>query len=39
MLAYVDDWTNPYVSPVYGDFGKGFPPTLIQGGTREIRLI
>lgn len=29
---------NPYVSPVYGDFRKGFPPTLIQGGTREIFL-
>jgi epsilon-lactone hydrolase len=26
------------VSPVYGDFAKGFPPTLIQGGTREIFL-
>ncbi|MTV36996.1 alpha/beta hydrolase [Duganella radicis] len=29
---------NPYVSPVYGDYSKGFPPTLIQGGTREIFL-
>lgn len=29
---------NPYVSPVYGDYGKDFPPTLIQGGTREILL-
>jgi monoterpene epsilon-lactone hydrolase len=27
---------NPYVSPVYGNFSKGFPPTLIQGGTKEI---
>ena len=26
------------MSPVYGDFRKGFPPTLIQGGTREIFL-
>jgi len=36
--AYADpkDQKNPYVSPVYGDFAKGFPPTLIQGGTREI---
>jgi acetyl esterase/lipase len=32
------DQKNPYVSPVYGDFSKGFPPTLIQGGTREIFL-
>jgi monoterpene epsilon-lactone hydrolase len=26
------------VSPVYADFNKGFPPTLIQGGTKEIFL-
>ena len=32
------DQKNPYVSPVYGDFKKGFPPTLIQGGTKEIFL-
>jgi monoterpene epsilon-lactone hydrolase len=30
------DQENPYVSPVYGNFSKGFPPTLIQGGTKEI---
>jgi acetyl esterase/lipase len=29
---------NPYVSPVYGDFSQGFPPTLIQGGTKELFL-
>ncbi|MCW6536423.1 alpha/beta hydrolase [Sphingomonas lycopersici] len=29
------DQKNPYVSPVYGDFGKGYPPVLIQGGTKE----
>ncbi len=33
-----DDQKNPYVSPVYGDYSKGFPPTLIQGGTKEIFL-
>ena len=39
-LAYADvkDHKNPYVSPVYGDFSQGFPPTLIQGGTKEIFL-
>lgn len=39
-LAYVDepDMRNPYVSPVYGDYGKPFPATLIQCGTREIFL-
>jgi epsilon-lactone hydrolase len=38
--AYADpaDQKNPYVSPVYGNFSKGYPPTLIQGGTREIFL-
>ncbi|HZA64710.1 MAG TPA: alpha/beta hydrolase [Nitrososphaeraceae archaeon] len=30
------DQENPYVSPVYGNFSKGFPPTLIQGGTKEM---
>ncbi len=32
------DQKHPYVSPVYGDYKKGFPPTLIQGGTKEIFL-
>lgn len=38
--AYADpkDQRHPSVSPVYGDFTKGFPPTLIQGGTRELFL-
>ena len=36
--APVSEQKNPYVSPVYGDYTKGFPPTLIQGGTREIFL-
>jgi monoterpene epsilon-lactone hydrolase len=29
---------HPYVSPVYGDYAKGYPPTLIQGSTKEIFL-
>jgi monoterpene epsilon-lactone hydrolase len=38
--AYADprDQKNPYVSPVYGDYTKGFPPTLIQAGTKDIFL-
>ena len=24
--------------PVYGNFSKGFPSTLVQGGTKEILL-
>ncbi|MDB5365330.1 MAG: Alpha/beta hydrolase fold-3 domain protein, partial [Rhodospirillales bacterium] len=27
---------NPYASPVFADFRKGYPPTLIQGGTKEL---
>ena len=38
--AYADpkDQKHPHVSPVYGDYSKGFPPTLVQCGTREIFL-
>ncbi|MGA7369285.1 MAG: alpha/beta hydrolase [Nitrososphaeraceae archaeon] len=38
--AYADppDQKHPYVSPVYGNFSSGFPPTLIQGGTKEMLL-
>ncbi len=38
--AYADpkDQKHPYVTPVYGDYTKGFPPTLIQGGSKEIFL-
>lgn len=32
------DWTHPYVSPVYGDFTKGYPPVLLQLGTKEALL-
>ena len=38
MYAGPDDLLHPYASPLYGDFSKGFPPTLIQAGTREILL-
>ncbi len=38
--AYADpsNQKHPYVSPVYGDYAKGYPPTLIQGATKEIFL-
>lgn len=36
--ANITDQKNPYVSPVYGNFSNGFPPTLIQVGTKEILL-
>ncbi|MCG8587439.1 MAG: alpha/beta hydrolase [Pirellulales bacterium] len=34
--ATAEDQRHPYVSPVYGDYSSGFPPTLIQFGTKEI---
>uniref|UniRef100_B0T911 Alpha/beta hydrolase fold-3 domain protein n=1 Tax=Caulobacter sp. (strain K31) TaxID=366602 RepID=B0T911_CAUSK len=40
LKAYADpqDWGQPLVSPVLGDFKRGFPPTLLQAGTREVLL-
>lgn len=32
------DPKNPLISPVYGDFSKGFPPTFLLCGTRDIFL-
>ncbi len=32
------DMTDPYVSPLFGDFSKGYPPTFIQSGTRDLFL-
>jgi acetyl esterase/lipase len=29
------DPKNPYLSPLFGDFSKGFPPTFLQSGTRD----
>jgi len=30
--------TDPYVSPLFADFSRGFPPTLVQSGTRDLFL-
>jgi epsilon-lactone hydrolase len=30
--------TDPYLSPLFGDFAKGFPPTLLSSGTRDAFL-
>ncbi len=38
LYAAGADLTDPYVSPLYGDFITGFPPTLIQSGTRDLFL-
>ncbi len=32
------DRKDPYLSPVYGDYAKGFPPTFLQTGTRDLLL-
>ena len=39
-LAFADglDLTDPRVSPMYADFSKGFPPSLITDGTKCIFL-
>ncbi|MDI6539632.1 alpha/beta hydrolase [Pantoea ananatis] len=30
--------THPYLSPLLGDLSKGFPPTFLQSGTRDLFL-
>ena len=32
------DRTDPYLSPLHADFTKGFPPALLQSGTRDLLL-
>jgi monoterpene epsilon-lactone hydrolase len=32
------DPRQPYLSPVFGDFTKGYPPTFLQSGTRDLLL-
>ncbi|MGD0747236.1 MAG: alpha/beta hydrolase [Acidimicrobiales bacterium] len=32
------DLTDPYLSPVFGDFTKGFPPAILTTGTRDLLL-
>ena len=38
LYAGGHDLTDPYLSPNFADFTKGFPPTLIQSGTRDLFL-
>jgi acetyl esterase/lipase len=38
LYANGHDLTDPYVSPLFGDFTKGFPPTFLQAGTRDLFL-
>nr|WP_244216296.1 alpha/beta hydrolase [Pseudomonas daroniae] len=39
-LLYADgaDLSHPYLSPLFGDFTTGFPPTFLQSGTRDLFL-
>jgi acetyl esterase/lipase len=37
LYAGDHDLTDPYLSPLFGDFA-GFPPTLLQAGTRDLFL-
>ena len=38
LYARDHELTHPYVSPLFGDFTKGFPPTFLQSGTRDLLL-
>jgi monoterpene epsilon-lactone hydrolase len=38
LYAAGHDLTDPSLSPIYGDFTKGFPPTFLQSGTRDLLL-
>lgn len=38
LYANGADLADPYLSPMFGDFTKGYPPTLLQAGTRDIFL-
>jgi monoterpene epsilon-lactone hydrolase len=33
-----NDPSNPYLSPLFGDFSKGWSPTLLTTGTRDLLL-
>ena len=40
IALYADghDLQDPYLSPIFGDFSKGFPPTILFSGTRDLFL-
>jgi acetyl esterase/lipase len=38
LYAGGHELADPYVSPLFGDFAKGFPPTLLTAGTRDVFL-
>jgi acetyl esterase/lipase len=38
LYAAGHDLRDPYLSPLFGDFSKGFPPTFLASGTRDVLL-
>lgn len=38
LYANGHDLGHPYLSPLFGDFRKGFPPTVLTTGTRDLFL-
>ncbi|AIR64780.1 alpha/beta hydrolase [Cedecea neteri] len=38
LYAAGAELTHPYLSPLFGDFTRGFPATFIQSGTRDLFL-
>ncbi len=38
LYAGDHDLTDPYLSPLFGDFTRGYPPTMLQAGTRDLFL-
>ena len=38
LYAGGQDLAHPYISPLFGDFTAGFPPTFLQTGTRDLFL-
>jgi epsilon-lactone hydrolase len=38
LYAAGADVCHPYLSPLFGDFTLGFPPTFLQSGTRDLFL-
>ncbi len=38
LYANGHDLRDPYLSPFFGDFTKGFPPTFLNCGTRDVFL-
>ena len=38
LYANGHDLAHPYLSPLFGDFATGFPPTILVTGTRDLFL-